>query len=250
MDVTIKLDWRNVAIIILILLLFLGVGYHFYSKSQHKIELAQADKLRNALTDTISTYQNKEKQWVSEKLTIQAKTKDLEDKNLTLTQNQKELVKKVNEINKNNQIITAALIEMGVKIAGIKNDDPVITNDSTIHFPYKSDSLEYDIYVRNVKRSGIQLPVLEFNKFNLPNKQLVEFHWKDDKKEGYPISFSVTNSNPLYKVYNMDSYAIPELEKTKVKPTFWNKLGTFSTKTGGKIVFFGGGLVAGYLLFR
>ena len=250
MDISIKLDKRNIIILILLLLLLFGGFQYFRNGSQHKKELQKQENLRNALSDSVKIYRNKEHEWVAEKLTIQAETKDLKDKNLKLTANQTDLIRRVDEINKKNQVITAALIEMGAKIDGLVNNKPVIQNDSTIQFTTKTDSIDYDIRVHNVKQFGLNQPSLEFNKFSLPNKQLVEFHWKDDKKEGYPISFTVTNTNPYYKVYNLDSYAIPELDKTKVKPTFWNKLGDFSKTWGGRAVFFGIGVVAGAAIIK
>lgn len=250
MDVTLNFDKKNIIIVGLIALLLLLGGYHLYKNREHDSEIKQEKGLRNALSDTLSTYRNKENQWVSEKLTIQAETKDLKDKNLILTENQADLIKRVEQINKNSQVISAALIQMGVKLDGALDSKSIVENDSTIHFPKSTDSISYDIYVHNVKQFGLTKPVLEFKTFTLPNTQLVEFHWKDQRKEGYPVSFTVTNSNPYYKVYNLDSYAIPELEKTKVKPTFWNKLGTFSKSTGGKIVIFGAGVVAGGLLLK
>jgi hypothetical protein len=248
MDITLNFDKRNLAIVVLILLLGFGISYHFYIVSKNKDQIKQEKNLQHALTDTVRTYRNKENQWVSEKLTLQADTKDLKDKNLTLTNNQIDLMGKVDQINKHNQVISAALIQMGVKIDGLANADPIVQTDSTVEFAAHSDSLSYDILISRVKPIG--RPVLEFKKFTLPNTQLVEFHWRDDRKEGYPISFTVTNSNPYYKVYNLDSYAIPELDKTKIKPTFWNKLGTFSKSTGGKIMFLGIGFVAGAALMK
>ncbi len=245
MNITLNFDKRNIIIVILLLLLiFLGFRY-FKSNGDHKSEIQKQENLRNALSDTLKTYRNKENEWVSEKLTIQAETKDLKDKNLILTENQTDLIRRVDEINKHNQIISAALIEMAVKLDGVVNNKPVIENDSTIQFAAKSDSLEYDIKVHSVKPVGTQTPLLEFKKFELKNKQFVEFHWKDQKKEGYPISFSVTNSNPYFQTYNLDSYSIPELDKAKIKPTFWGKVGKFTKSTGGKLVIFGVGALAG-----
>ena len=77
------------------------------------------------------------------------------------------------------------------------------------------------------------------------NTQFIEFHWKNEKKIGYPIAFSVTNSNDLFKTTNIDSYVIPEIKKETVKPSFWNNLGTFFNTTGGKVLWFGIGGLAG-----
>lgn len=253
MNYTLNFDKRDAMIALLVLLLLIGGFYHFNTVSNHNDKLVQEKNLQHALTDSLRTYKNKENQWVSEKLTIQAETKELKDKNMTLTANQSDLVKRVDAINKNNQIISAALIQMSVKLDGLRNDSPVLETDSTETFASspKDTTLHYEILIKNVKRYNPAFkPVLEFTKFSIPNKQFIEFHWQNDKKEGYPISFSVTNSNPYYKVYNLDSYAIPELEKTKVKPSFWNKLGTFSKTWGGRALFFGGGVLVGAAVLK
>jgi hypothetical protein len=117
-----------------------------------------------------------------------------------------------------------------------------------VQFVKNDSTMKYDLIVHNVQPIDLELPKLEFKKFELPNTQFIEFHWKDERKEGYPISFSVTNSNPYYKVYNIDSYAIPELNKVELKPNFWQKLAKFSKSTGGKIAFFGVGVVTGAVL--
>jgi hypothetical protein len=247
-----KFDLKNLIIIgLCVLLILLGFQY-LKNQNNHKDEILQEQKLRNALNDTVKIYQNKEKEWVAEKLTIQAETKDLKDKNLILSENQKELVKRVDAISKHNQVITAALIDMGVKLDGLVNNKPTFENDSTLAFssPKTDTALTYQIKVRNVKQFGSLKPSLEFTEFSLPNKQFVEFHWKNDKKEGYPISFTVTNTNPYYKVYDLDSYAIPELQKENVKPNFWNKLGNFSKTWGGRAIFLGAGVLIGASIIK
>lgn len=250
MNLQINFDKKTVVIIVLLLLLILGAGYHFNQISKKDQKILEKENLGKALTDSVHRYKNKEGDWVNEKLTLQTDLKDLKDKNLNLTSNQKDLIKAVDAINKHNQVISAAMIQMGVKLDGLVNTNPVVETDSTVEFTASNDSLSYDLLVNNVKPSKLKLPTLDFKKFQLPNKQTIEFHWKDDKKEGYPISFTVTNTNPYYKVYNVDSYAIPELYKPNVKPNFWQKLGKFSKSTGGKIVFFGAGVIAGAILVK
>lgn len=253
MNLQINFDKKTVVIIVLLLLLILGAGYHFNQISKKDQKILEKENLGKALTDSVHRYKNKEGDWVNEKLTLQTDLKDLKDKNLNLTSNQKDLIKAVDAINKHNQVISAAMIQMGVKLDGLMSSEPVIETDSTERFVSnpKDSTLTYEILVNNVKRFNPNiLPTLDFKKFDLPNKQTIEFHWKDDKKEGYPISFTVTNTNPYYKVYNVDSYAIPELTRANVKPTLLQKLGNFSKKTGGKIVIFGAGVIIGGLLLH
>jgi hypothetical protein len=253
MNISLNLDKRDLVIGALVLLLLIGGFYHFNSVGKNADKLQQEKNLQKALVDSVHHYMNREKELVSEKLTLQSSTKELKESNLALTASQKELVTRVDEINKHNQIISAALIQMGVKLDGLKNDSPVLETDSTEQFASspKDSTLSYEILVKNVKRFNPAFkPVLEFTKFSVPNKQFIEFHWKDDKKEGYPISFSVSNTNPYFKVYNLESYAIPELDKKKVKPTFWNKLGAFSKTWGGKAIFFGAGALVGAAVLK
>lgn len=246
----IQLDTKTIMILVLILLLLAGGFYHFHQIDKHQTQHSLDEKLQRALTDTLSTYKNEKGEWVTEKLTLQDDIKDLKDKNLTLTESQKDLLDAVKKVNKENQVITAALIDMGVKLDGLINHRPVEVTDSTVQFAADTDSIKYDILVSNVKALDFTIPSLEFRKFELPNKQFVEFHWKDNKKEGYPISFSVTNSNPYYKVYDINSYAIKELDKATVKPNLWQKLGNFSKTTGGKLVFLGVGFAAGVIIAK
>jgi len=245
-----NLDGKTIIILVLTLLLLGGGAYHFWQIEKHNNKHLLNKNLQVALTDTLKTYQNKEKEWVYEKLTLQTDIKDLKDDKIVLTKNQQELVRRIEQISKDNTVISAALIEMGLKLDGLINNKPIVENDSTIQFSTDSDSIKYEIAVNNVQPYGVKLPSLEFRKFELPNTQFIEFHWKDDKKEGYPIAFTVTNSNPYYKVYDINSYAIKELTRENVKPTFWMKLGNLSKSTGGKIVIFGAGVLVGGLILK
>jgi FtsZ-binding cell division protein ZapB len=245
-----KLDVKTIAIIVLFLLLLIGGWYHFNKtgklEDQHDLDI----KLQRALTDTLHQFKNDKGQWVSEKLTLQLDLDDLKKKNLTLTQSQKDLLDAVKKVNKDNQVITAALIEMGIKIDKWKDDKPVEVTDSTVRFATDTDSIKYDIFVSNVKPVDLKIPKLEFRKFEMPNTQFIEFHWKDNKKEGYPISFSVTNSNPLYKVYDINSYAIEGLDKNKIDPTWWQKFKNSTKSTTGRAILFGAGVAVGILLAK
>lgn len=245
-----NLDGKTMLILVLTLLLLGGSAYHFWQIEKHNDQHLLDKNLQTALTDTLKSYQNKEKEWVHEKLTLQTDIKDLKDEKIILTKNQQELIRRIEQISKDNTVISAALIEMGLKLDGLINNKPVVENDSTIQFSTNTDSIKYEIAINNVKPSGTKLPSLEFRKFEMPNTQFIEFHWKDNKKEGYPVSFSVTNSNPYYKVYDINSYAIKELTRENVKPTFWMKLGNLSKSTGGKIVIFGAGVLVGGLVLK
>ena len=239
--------------IVLVLLLFI-IGGGFIKIQHNKIVKLRTEKLaevklRNALTDTVHVYQNKEKEWVAEKLTIQATVKDLEKDKVQLTDDQKRLVAKVKEVEKENSIITAALVQANFIIDSLQHGGLVVvdTLNKTVAFiePDNPD-IQYDFaaigvlpYPPNTK------PTLLINHLNLPNEQFVEFHWRDQRKEGYPIAFSITNSNKYVKVNNINSYAIPELQKEVINPTGWEKVGQWFKRNGKIVGYVAGGVVVG-----
>lgn len=201
--------------------------------------------LNNALLDSIHLFQNKEKEWVAEKLSIQTSIKSLEEINDKLTAFQKELLTRVKEIEKKNDIIVAALIETNVKINELK-PSIVDIKDSSIIFGDSTKNLKYNIEIGHVKPINVGvIPTLTFNEFELPNTQFVEFHWRNDKKKGYPITFSVSNSNDYFKTTNIDSYAIPNLKKKDINPNAWNRFVKWTKNNNKTILFIGIGVVGG-----
>jgi hypothetical protein len=72
--------------------------------------------------------------------------------------------------------------------------------------------------------------MLFIDSLNLYNKQFIEFHWLNERKDGYPVSFTVRNSNPYFKTYDIESYIIPEVQKSQLKPNIWQKTGNFYRK--------------------
>jgi hypothetical protein len=223
-----------VAIIILIAIICIQNSRIKKIKNKYQTEI----NLKNALSDSITTYQNKEKEWVAEKLTIQGSVKDLQKINDQLNFSQKELLARVKEVEKNNSVITAALIETNVIIDSLKKYKIYIdTTNKNIVFSDSTKNLKYKINVGYVIPAyKDKMPTLTFQQFLLPNKQFIEFHWKNDKKKGYPIAFSVSNSNDYFKTVNIDSYAIPELTKEKVNPNGWQKIGNFFIKSGKTVI--------------
>jgi len=211
----------------------------------------QESNLRKALTDTLHHFQTKEGNWGVEKRTLQADLSSLKDQNLVLTDNQKKLIKQVEEQNKNGQIIAAALIDLRAEVADIKNDKPVVVTDTSAQFVSSTENFEYDISVFNVKPIELKKPTLSINKISFPNTQTISFHWKDEfKKEGYPISFSVINSNPLFRVNDIESYVLPEIKKETIKPTFLQKLNKTSKTSIGKIGILSLGIGIGFILAK
>lgn len=196
-------------------------------------------KLKNALLDTVSYYQNEEKDWVAEKLTIQASVDELEKDNGQLNADQKKLLKKVKDVEKDNSVITAALINAEFVIDSLTHAGTVdvdTTNKTVTFKDLTNKDFNYDLIVAGVTPFPLNTnPNLLFKSIKIPNEQFIEFHWRDQKKEGYPIAFSVSNSNKYIKVYDINSYAIPELKKETINPTGWQKFGNWM-KTNKNIV--------------
>jgi hypothetical protein len=239
------------AIVLVVLLFIVGGGLFRFQqnkikewKNKHQTEV----KLRNALIDTVGHYKNAYGEEVAEKLTLQTSVENLEDMNDKLTVSQQELLARVKIADNENSIITAALIEAEARIDSLLGAGFVEVNpsDSTITFSDSTEFLMYDITVGKVVPAVLKVePTIMFNSLRMPNKQFVEFHWKDNKKEGYPIEFSVSNSNKYFHTYNINSYAIPKLDKNVLNPTGWQKVGRWFTKNGKVVGFVAGGVVVG-----
>lgn len=221
----IKINWTKIAPYVIILIL-IGVIYYYVDRSGNFKEKYQTEmKLSKALQDTAIKYVNKNKELVTEKLTLQSNVKSLTDENYILTESQKDLLNSVKEVERDNSVIAAALIESRVIIDSLIGATIVVdTSDNTITIADSTEDIQYEFIVGKVRPLFLnQKPTFTINRLFLPNKQFVEFHWKNERKEGYPISFSVSNSNKYFQTTNIDSYAIPELQKPDIKPTFWQK---------------------------
>ena len=249
------------AIVLVLILLVVGSGIFKLQrnsinewKNKHQTEV----KLKDALIDTVSYYKNAYGDEVAEKLTIQESVKNLEKIFGQLTESQKELVIRVKQLNKDNTVITAALIDANVKIDSLLIKDgsgggevtvdttKKMTNFNNIAGADSTTNLIYDIDVNNILPAyPNRKPTMLIKNLDLPNRQLVAFEWKNDKKKGYPISFSTTNSNPYYQTNNINSYAIPKLYKETLNPSGWQKVGLWFTKNGKIVGWVAGGIVVG-----
>lgn len=254
----INLGQLILGLVVLFILVFGAWKLHSNKVNKLEAKYEAEVKLKNALVDTVHVYQNKQKEWVTEKLTIQSTIKNLEKSNTQLTQDQKQLIATVKELNRNNTVIVAALVKMQVKIDSLLLDGNVTVDTTKKEISFKDEYvldkkvMKYDFTIGKVLPATIGVkPTLLITSLEFPNTQKVNFFWKDNKKEGYPVSFSVANSNDFFKTVNIESYAIPELIKDQIKPNGWQKIGSFFTKTGGKLVYIGIGAgigVGGYIL--
>jgi hypothetical protein len=239
-NVDVKINLVQLILIIIAIITLFGSGFKLHADKVDKIndELAKEVKIKEALLDSVDYYQNKKDQWVAEKRTLQVEIKDikqlLNDTVVNLTENQKDLLNIITNQKKEKDIISAALIELQVELDSIVHAGTTIvdTTKNTIKFgdTYVNDTkkFNYGLTVYNVvpfpKKTT---PELTFDSMLFPNKQLVEFHWEKDERIGYPVSFSVTNSNGFFETTNIDSYAIPNLKKEDLNPNFFQQVGQF-----------------------
>jgi len=237
-------------IILTLIALLIGLGYLYVNERNKFNETIQdRDKLEKALGDTVAHYVNERGELVAEKRTLQSTVETLEDDKYKLTVSQDKLLNRVKEVEKENHIINAALITMQVEIDSLRTVAGVIdTTDKTITFNRSDKDVQFNALVGNVLPFKNKIPFLDLKNLTLPNEQFIEFHWEKNKNEGYPISFSVTNTNLYFNTYNIDSYAIPELQKPTIKPNGWGKVKIWLGDNWGKMVV--GGLCggAGYIL--
>lgn len=242
-----NLDIKTISIIILLIVVMVGGGFFWSNHDKWKAKYALETNLKYALQDTIQIYQNKEGEWVSEKKTLQANIQTLEGENINLSDNQKNLLKRIKNISKEKDIIAAALATQTVTIDSLvqlATNIDIINHE--IDFVASSDTLEYDITIKNVTPSdSLILPLMSINKLKIPNEIFIEFHW--EKEKYHPIAFSITNSNSMFNINDVDSYVIPEIQKDVIKPTSWKKIGKWFKDNGNKIGIFLGGVVIGAL---
>lgn len=254
-------DLKTILIVGVIFVVLLGGGFGFLGMKLDDTndKLAEQINLSNAIQDTLSYTRNKLDEEVATKLTLQATLKELNKQNKHLSNNQKELLKRIENLKHKNDLISAALVRTEAKIDSLKDttntEVDVNKKDTSITFKNKIDSvISYDVTVGKVFPAHENIkPTFSINKLRIPNKQFIEFKFKNtDEYYQTPIEFSVSNSNPLIKTTGVDSYAIPEINKDALKPTFWEKMNRFFNKPAvkiiGGVVLFSGGVYVGATL--
>jgi hypothetical protein len=251
---------KNRWAIVLAILLILGMWVQNTIVKEWKNKYQTEVKLKNALDDSVRFYKNSYGEVVAEKLTIQESVKNLEKLYGQLTDSQKELITRVKELDKKSNILAAALVTVNVKIDSLLHDGETVV-DTTNKKVYFSDfhketrnNMEYEVAYKItvgkvIPSPLIAKPTLLIDSLYFPNKQFISFSYKDDKKNGDPISFSVSNSNGFFNTVNIDSYAIPRLV-----PEYKTKFGEWFDKNGKKIIYIGAGIATGaggvYLLTK
>ena len=242
---------ERLIIVILIILMGVGLNYHLNKRSQDEKKYETELKLREALQDSVKTYQTKEGNWVSEKRTLQGSLGELSEENVGLNKNQKALIGTINSMNKEwkgeKEIWAAARIEyntlidsLNIFIAGASNID---TTNNLITFaqPDTTQNFVYNFDIYNVRPHPVnKMPEIKINLLDFPNTQTITFTFDKNDRKDYPVSFSVMNTNPYYRVNNVESYAIPSINKDLVNPSGWQKFGRW-IKINGKYILVGAG---------
>jgi hypothetical protein len=249
----VNLNLSTIILIGVIAFLLFGGSIKLYQNKVDNLKdkLETEIKLKDALMDSIRYHKNKYNELVAEKLTIQETIKNLEKINGQLTASQKELMRRVIELNDKNAVIAAALVQNQIIIDSLihQGQTTIDTTKKTINFNdnYKEGKKEfsYSFTIGKVLPAYMnEKPTLRIDSLYFPNKQFISFQWKKVKGKNYPISFSVSNSNDFFKTVNLDSYAIPALKKDEIDPNKWQKIGNFFRKNGQTLMYIGiGGAV-------
>ena len=158
----------------------------------------------------------------------------------------------IKELNKKNDVIVAALVQANVKIDSLASTGKAVidTVNKNIIFPeITNPDLQYHIQAKNVVPAFPNIkPSLFIIDLNMPNKSFVSFQF--DKLRGNPISFTVSNTNKYFKIANIESYAIPGINKDMIQPTGLQKTWNWIKKNGTIIIVGVGGVVAGHYLLK
>lgn len=246
----IKNNLKNIIIIIL-LLLTIGGGYYLTTRLENTNDKYEEElKLREALTDSIEVIRLKSGEVGVEKRTLQTKLSKLTDENINLNNSQKELIKKINTIQKerkrDQEVFAAARVKYETFIDSLNSVESVVsevdTTNNILKFRNLSDTMQfkYDIEIVGVKPfPKFSTPKIKFNKIDFPNTQTITFQFDKTKRKDYPVSFSVYNTNRYYRSNDIESYVIPEIQRNELTPSTTLKIWRFIKRNSDKLLFGG-----------
>lgn len=198
--------WGYIILLIIIIILIINGWF----KNNKISKLQTENNISNVLLDSMGVYKNKLGQLTSEKQAFNVKLKDLQKAYNRLGKNSKELVDKINVLEKKNKLIEATNIHQSVVIDSLYNNKPIVDKiKGTLTFIDSTKYLQYNFLV-NTKQESLLIQNL-----CLPNELYISHSFT---KEG--ISVKVTNSNDKYfKTNDINSYIIPlDKNKFKLKP--------------------------------
>jgi hypothetical protein len=219
---------------VIIIILLIVIGWFVVSLQRQRIREMKNKyetevKLRNAISSKIDSVENKNGELVLSKKTLQTDIKRLTELKNNLTENQKKLLFEIQKKNKKNKVLAAANMEMSIIIDSLNK---VISNgkidsiNKEINFEDSTKYLEYNFNVTNVIPYNNDKPVKHvINYLEFPNTQTITFDYdKDKRKDGYPISFNIKNTNKYMKVYDIDSYIIEEIDVDQIETNFFDEI--------------------------
>jgi hypothetical protein len=212
---------------LLLLLLAGGIVRHYLDTQTSEKALSEL-RLYQALQDELRSVRTQNGELRVEKLTLQGSVSQLQTHVNDLNAQQQRLLTTVTqyqhaEKKSGHRLLSAGSIHYAV---GPRQPLPALAPDSieadssqgeTLRFTYQSDTLRYQATVRGVRADSTKQAALQLTELSLPNEATVIFSW-DTKRPGVPVAFSVSNSNPLFRVNGLESYAIPDLRPELVKP--------------------------------
>lgn len=223
--ININISVTTIILIVVVIVAIAGFTYLINRNSSLNTELQQERNLITALNDSLRTSINELGEVVSEKRTLQTTISRLEELNDQLTEDQKNLLRRLQASEREKNIFAAALIRSNIIIDSLVHIGEVLIGEGNVTFIADTTDIMYEIKVDNVMPTDLDVtPELIFNKLYLPNDMFVRFFWEDNKREGYPVAFSVSNSNRFMQVHNVESYAIPSIQKEVLDPNTWQKI--------------------------
>lgn len=216
---------------IIILLLVVGYGLFQYQVNRYRKlnnKYQTEVSLRDAMQDTMRTYINKHGEVVDEKLTLQGDLKRINQLYNNLSENQKRLIDRLNNSERSRQQLAAANLRMKFEIDSLSNIisiGVIDTISNTIKFKEETPDIKYEFIINNVKPFNLNKNVEHrINSLILPNEQFIEFTYDDkEKRDNYPISFSVINTNKYMQVYDIDSYIIPQINPDDLETNIFQR---------------------------
>ena len=204
LEVLKKYSWTLLIILFVICLwmwVILGI------KDRKINELASQNNIQAVLLDTMVERTNKLGTITTEKEAFQVQLSFLEKKYNTLNARSKELLDKINTLEKKKELIQATNIHQRAVIDSLINNKPIIdipkgtvTYRDSLYNKDKSVKLRYEFLVRMLDYQ------LTIRKIEMPNTLYISHKYSSDKTR---VLVNVVNSNEYFKTLDIDSYIIP-----------------------------------------
>lgn len=222
----IKKHWKYVALILLIIYLIISIKI-----KDSKIQtLSTQNNIANTLLDTVKTYKNKLNELTYEKQAFNVEFSSLKKEYDKLDQNNKDFVDRIRTLeNENKKLIAATSVSQVVQVDTIIDTVAIVdTTNNTLQFKNSiRDSLTQDTIINYDFLVGIFPPKLTIQELSMPNKLYISHKFNSDNTG---VVVNVNNSNPYFKVNDINSYVIPIDKKSHLKT--YIKVGGISFAVG------------------